>query len=277
MNVSEHIVSMKHIFEHDCCFPGRLQILHGWNFFVLLPFNIAQMARRKRCTSIKCLFITVFIIVISLMWMTFSGDLIFSPCLGMYLNDGPPSTVTLFNDCEGLSKVKLDSAQVYPLYDAYYIKVFEVMCSSSFVRVCVLKQLSMNTSIVHPAPAEESPLCNDTLKWPKCLPSSCLRDDYPSLANWLGLSLLKPNQSNMYLFLDTKTKTEYWKNLTDQPLQLREVWLDMIPECRYLVPLGLVSLVITGLVSVVYGTIFCALYTCFGLLLCRRWVYTYTI
>ena len=138
--------------------------------------------------------------------------------------------VDLSNDCKVLSEMRMDLiSQFYHLYEAYYVKVLETDSKSGTIQVCILKTLLTNTSIVFEhVPSDESPLCDH------CRPSMCCHDNY------LGLSLLYPNQSIVnYIILDIGANKVYQKNLTDLPQSVRDVWADMIPGYRTFSSLGL--------------------------------------
>lgn len=187
-----------------------------------------------------------------------------SPCFGMRHN------VALSNDCEVLSEVKMDLiSQFYHLYDVYYIKVLERNCESGTVRVCVLKDLSTNTSIVfEQVPTVESPLCDHNPR-PNCLRSYCSHDNY------LGLSLLHPNQSIIsYLILDIGDHKVYRKKLTDQPQSITAVWIDMIPRCYLMLALGPASLIIIFLINAIWYVHCCSVFSCIPCIYqkCKRWV-----
>lgn len=165
---------------------------------------------------------------------------------------------TLSNGCEVNSQMKMDSiSRFYHLYDDYYIKVLETNCESGTVQVCVLKELSTNTSIVFEhAPAEESPVC-DLSRKPNCLRSLCYHDNY------LGFSLLHPNQSYVsYIILDIGANNIFRKNLTDQPQGMRDVWTDMIPGCHTLNALRLACSIIAWLISAIWIVECCLLLPC---------------
>ena len=190
----------------------------------------------------------------------------------MFLYTGIPDAVTPTNDCESLSEVKLDSlSQIFYLFDAYYIKVLESKCHLGILRVCVLKDLSTNSSIIfQPAPAADSPLCDHRQK-PNCLPSLCYYYKfYNLLDSWLGLSLILPNHTNSYLILNMEADEVYQKDMIDQPRLLRDVWLEMIPECHALVPLGLTCLVLSYLLMVVCAFIALPVYAVWVCQQCKR-------
>ena len=156
-------------------------------------------------------------------------------------------TVAFYDDCEVHSDVEMGLiSQFYHLHDAYYIKVLGLDRKSGTFRVCVLKGLSTNTSIVFDhVPAEESPLCNHNLR-PECLQSLYIHDNY------IGLSLLYPNQSNVtYLILDTGANKVYRKNLTDQPKHVRDICADMIPGYRTFYGLGLACVIVFYSINVI--------------------------
>ena len=195
---------------------------------------------------------------VSFLWILFA-----SPCLLTFLYTDTPSAFTLSDDCENLIDKKLDSlSQIYHLYDGYYINVVESKCSSGTLKVCVSKYVSTTTSItLRHVSAKESPLCDHKLR-SNCLPSACFLNAHRGLDNWLGLSLLHPNQTNSYLILNIEANEEYRKNVTDQPQLLRDVWLDMIRECHTLIPLGLASLITVFIVGALWLVLTCILLPC---------------
>ena len=219
---------------------GQCRTTHVWGLVSILASVVSIVA------------------IVSFLWILFA-----SPCLLTFLYNNAPSAFTLSDDCENLKDKKLDSlSQIYHLYDSYYINVVESKCSSGTLKVCVFEYLSTTTSItLQHVSVKESPLCDHMLR-SNCLPSACFLNAHRGLDNWLGLSLLHPNQTSSYLILNIEANEEYRKNLTDQSQLLRDVWLDMIPECHTLVPLGLASLITVSIVSALWLVLTCILLPC---------------